>query len=74
MTNSYTREQRKIAKEKQIPLATLAFDDRHLPKGEGSWSYRGAIPEEIKQKIIKLFMEIAKYKPPEMVKKPKNET
>jgi len=46
MSNSYTREQRKFAKEKQLPLVTVSFDDRHLPTGEGAWSYHGLFPKK----------------------------
>jgi len=37
---------------------------------ELSW----AVPEEIKQKVVQLFLEISKVKPPKMVKNPKNGT
>ena len=41
MSVTYEKRQRDTAKERQVPLVTIDFDDRHMKKGCGRYAYQG---------------------------------
>ena len=43
---SYTKEQRIVAEMKNLPLVTIDYDDRHLTKGCGRYTYQGTSKSE----------------------------
>jgi hypothetical protein len=49
MAQSYSKKARQYAKEKQLPLVTIAWDCRHLKGGKagGAWEIAGSTSLEV---------------------------
>ena len=64
MAITYDKEQRKYAKEKAIPLCTISFDDRHLPKPTGkdkrvgAMTYQGPMNAKSARKLLDFMCKI----------------
>lgn len=67
MAISYDTKQRQYAKEKSLPLCTMAFDDRHLPKPEkkgdrrvGEMTYQGPMSPACARKLLDFMCKLIK--------------
>lgn len=64
MALSYDKKQMQYAKEKSLPLCTISFDDRHLPKPTGkdkrvgSMTFQGPMNPKSAKKLLDFMCKI----------------